>query len=379
LKNGNKYLFKTRNILLRNVIIRDNSTLKAQVIAMKYFSFAKFDVIVLIASVYPFMMIVCYLLLGSGYFHLPVFAVATAIAFIIGTGSWVTHIVAANILRELIPSHTKIVKRVLIQLPVYIVLTQLGICLISVISLTAAGFMKNGFTWTTWQPMIIAGLLMNVFATSFHEGLMFLENWKVSLYEADRLKKSNLQSQLDGLKNQVNPHFLFNSLNALSSLINTDADKATDFLDEMSKVYRYLLRSNDQNLIPLSAELQFANSFFHMLKTRYGDGLHLEVQVAEQYQSYLIPPLTLQLLLENAVKHNAILKTKPLCIKIATEDIGFLTVSNNVQAKKSKVFSNGIGLQNIITKYQLLNHSDIVLKHTSDQFAVSLPLIKEIL
>ncbi|MFD0792725.1 sensor histidine kinase [Mucilaginibacter litoreus] len=344
---------------------------------MRYLSFSRQDVWVLFVTVYPAMMILAYLLLKDAYFTLPLFIYATLITWLIGTCSWVFHITAANILNYVVPQYTKTHLRIAMQMMVYAVLTQL-MCISLFFAYKGAGFIRFQFNWSNYSPLFITGFLINVVATSFHEGIKLFDKWKISLVETEKLKKINLQSQLDSLKNQVNPHFLFNSLNCLSSLISSDPDKASEFLDEMSKVYRYLLRSNEFELIPLSSELQFVHSFFHMLKTRYGDGIELHIDVADNKQDLLIPPLTLQMLIENAVKHNTILKNRPLKIDIKTDEAGFLTVINNRQKKVSKVLSNKIGLQNIIAKYELLNHSGVIINQDNEVFSVSLPLIKNL-
>jgi sensor histidine kinase YesM len=343
----------------------------------RYFKFSRQDVIVLLVSVYPFMMVACYLMLGSTYFQFPFFVYVTLTAFAVGTISWVSHIVAANYLRAVIPSYTKIVKRILIQLPVYMVLTQAGLCLLNFNVFRLFGFIDYPLNWENYRALFFAGLLLNVIATSFHEGLFAFEQWKTSLVETERLKKSYVQSQLDSLKNQVNPHFLFNSLNCLSSLIDTEPAQASLFVDELSKVYRYLLRANENELIPLRAELQFINSYFHLLKTRYGQGIELSFDIEQPHEELLIPPLTLQMLIENAVKHNIILRDQPLKINIETSG-DLLTVSNNIQLKTSGILSNKVGLQNIATKYELLHQGAIGVEQGNDVFTVSLPLIKSL-
>jgi len=178
------------------------------------------------------------------------------------------------------------------------------------------------------------------------------------------------------LKGQVNPHFLFNSLNSLSSLISDDPEKAEKFLDEMSKVYRYLLRTNEDGLTSLESEMQFINSYFHLLKTRYGDGLEMEIRINEKYNGYQLPPLTLQMLVENAVKHNMILKDSPLQILIMTTNSGKLVVTNNLQRKDRMVSSNKIGLTNIVKKYRLMKKEEISVRDDGKEFAVVVPLIQ---
>ena len=189
------------------------------------------------------------------------------------------------------------------------------------------------------------------------------------------LKKENLQSQLEGLKGQVNPHFLFNSLNSLSSLIAEDPEKAEEFIDEMSKVYRYMLRSNEDGLTSLKNEMLFIQSYFHMLKTRYSDGLELKTIIDERYLKYMLPPLTLQMLVENAVKHNVIQKDCPLNILIMTTNSGKLVVTNNLQRKSTKILSNKIGLTNISNKYKLMKQEEIMVNDDGKEFSVVIPLI----
>ena len=321
----------------------------------------------------PFLITLNYLLLGDSYFQLPLFIWVTLVSFINGIFAWGIHNFAVNVLRDIIPNYHKIGKRLAIQLVVFIILTTAAeIMLYWLYSLL--GFFDTPFSWQAFKGVFVAGVLFDIIALFFHEGLYAFHKWQATALEAEQLKKSHLQSQLEGLKSQVNPHFLFNSLNSLSALIYKDPDKAGTFLDEMSKVYRYLLRTNENELIPLKAEVQFLDSFFHMLKTRYEEGIKLNVHIQEQHLDYLIPPLTLQMLIENAVKHNVISRDRPLQIDVFTDLSHVLTVSNNIQKKSTKVLSNGIGLQNIISKYHLLNQSEVLIKNDEKFFTVELPL-----
>ncbi|RZM27301.1 MAG: hypothetical protein EOO88_13865 [Pedobacter sp.] len=343
----------------------------------KYLLFTKQDTWVLSIVVLPYLVVVNYLLIGPGYFHFPLFIWATATSAAIGTCSWASHIIAANILKHTITNYSQTGKRILIQFPVYILLTLiLGLSLFGTFS--ALDFIEKPLTLHSFQPVFISGIMLNVVATSFHEGLFAFNKWKASTVEAEQLKRNYLQSQFDGLKSQVNPHFLFNSLNSLSALIYSDQEKAGSFLDEMSKVYRYLLKSNENELIPLRSEILFVHSFFHMLKTRFEEGIKLSLNIQEHHMDYLIPPLTLQMLIENAIKHNVISKDRQLRIEIITDRNDILMVRNNIQKKSTNVLSNGIGLQNIITKYQLLNNSDVIIDNDDKFFIVRLPLFNNI-
>ena len=199
--------------------------------------------------------------------------------------------------------------------------------------------------------------------------------------EREELRKAHLQSQLDSLKTQVNPHFLFNSLNTLLSLISVSPGRAEAFVLELSSVYRYLLQANEKEMTTVEQELKFAHSYFHLLKTRYEDGIQLLIDVDDKYINYLVPSLTLQLLLENAVKHNVISSDKPLKISVFTKgtEAGevFLTVQNNLQRKTQAVLSNQMGLNNILAKFKLMNRDDVLITDKDNCFTVSLPLIKK--
>lgn len=190
-----------------------------------------------------------------------------------------------------------------------------------------------------------------------------------------RMQQEKTEMQMRALQSQINPHFLFNGLNTLSSLIDEDPNQAGEFVDELSKVYRYLLRSNEHELTPLSIELRFINSYFHLLKTRFGRSVSLEIDVDDAFGEALLPPLTLQLLVENAVKHNVVIAQKPLNIRIRTTPDKLLVVENSLQRKILRVESNGVGLSNITFKYQLLNQPPPIIQEHEGWFQVKLPLL----
>lgn len=201
--------------------------------------------------------------------------------------------------------------------------------------------------------------------------------------EKEQLRIANLQSQFDVLKQQVNPHFLFNSLNTLSSLISEDPKRAELFVDKLSGVYRYVLRANrgegdEQNLTTVEAELGFIDAYYHLLQTRYGTGINLTVAVDADRRSCYLPPLTLQLLVENAVKHNIVSPKRPLHISIAVDEQGRLVIENTLQRKVTRpgdVLSDGVGLTNIAAKYQMLKLPQPSIEESPEQFTVRLPLL----
>jgi LytS/YehU family sensor histidine kinase len=224
---------------------------------------------------------------------------------------------------------------------------------------------------------IFVALTYAVIVGGIYEGIYFFRKWREAFVEAEALKQANLQSQLDSLKGQINPHFLFNCLSSLSSLIAEDGKRAEKFVDELASVYRYLLQTNEKELTSLGKELEFAQAYFHLLKTRFTEGIELNIEVEEIYLDYLIPPLTLQILVENAVKHNVILPEKPLTIKAYTDGEENLVIENNLQKKNAQAMSNKMGLANIATKYVLLKQRKIIIRETEDRFIVIIPLIKQ--
>jgi len=268
---------------------------------------------------------------------------------------------------------SKFIKGWLVRLLLYGANTVIIIFIASLISTQSE---KNiAIRFFEFLQTLSYALLFTYLITGFYETRYFIYEWSKSFAAAETLKKLNLQIQVDSLKNQINPHFLFNSLNTLSSLVSTDKVKAEIFIDEMSTVYRYVLQNNEKDLITLRDELEFIYSFFDLLKTRYEEGIQLIVRVEEAYLEYMLPPHTLQLLVENAVKHNVVSAARPLTINISTNQLEQLIVENNVHEKTTSIKSNKIGLTNIFAKYSLLNQPQVVISHTNLVFRVALPLI----
>ncbi|HEV7331028.1 MAG TPA: histidine kinase [Flavisolibacter sp.] len=193
--------------------------------------------------------------------------------------------------------------------------------------------------------------------------------------EKEELAQVNLQQQYDSLKEQVNPHFLFNNLNSLITLISKDPERADSFVEEMSVVYRYLLRNNQGNTTSLKEEIRFIESYNHLLKTRFGQGFQSSIRIEPAAMNDSLPPMTLQLLVENAVKHNIVSADKPLYLQLYTKN-GNLVVQNNLQKKTRAVASNKVGLSNINAKYKLLKQPPVTIQETADSFTVTIPLIK---
>ncbi|HEX2534336.1 MAG TPA: histidine kinase [Chitinophagaceae bacterium] len=193
--------------------------------------------------------------------------------------------------------------------------------------------------------------------------------------EKEALLKENAQSRLRILQAQVNPHFLFNSLNTLSSLIIKNPPQAEAFVEELSSVYRYLLKNSEERLSELREELQFLQSYTHLLHTRFGAAFRCSVDVDPALEHYRLPPLALQVLVENAVKHNEITEAHPLQLQLRTEG-ECLVVTNTLRRKRTAPPSNGFGLSGIVSRYRLVDGGEVSIGETETEFRVALPLLK---
>ncbi|MCB0569359.1 MAG: histidine kinase [Phaeodactylibacter sp.] len=227
----------------------------------------------------------------------------------------------------------------------------------------------SDFDYTVGTLMIVA------LVGTLYESVFLYDRWKRTIIEAERLMRENVESQLEGLKNQVNPHFLFNSLNTLSYLIPEDSQRAVHFVQKLSKVYRYILEIRDKKLITLREELEFLHAYLFLLQERFGDNLKVALRADESAYNHYLVPLSLQILFENAIKHNIISSDKPLFIELWVEG-GRLVVRNKLQRKKQVMPSTRLGLQNIRNRYAFFSDEEVSVVETDECFTVSLPLIE---
>lgn len=195
---------------------------------------------------------------------------------------------------------------------------------------------------------------------------------RISLLEKEQLKQEKIASELMALRNQMKPHFLFNSFNALNAIIRKSPADATRFVDELSYMYRYILQSGKEQLLSIEKELLFLNSYIYLMKIRYQEKLIIEQDIPTAYQAIQLPPMSLQLLLENAIKHNEISKENPLIIKIFIDN-EYLIVRNKIQKRSHSTSSTGLGLANIASQFKLLKKQDIIIQN-DEYFTVKLPL-----
>lgn len=212
------------------------------------------------------------------------------------------------------------------------------------------------------------------FMIAVYEAIYFYYQLKQSIVEREQAKQEQIRSELAGLRNQVNPHFLFNSMNTLMNIVTEDQQLAVSFLKKLSKVYRYVLENRAEQIIPLSKELDFIHSYVFLQKERFKGNLEVKIEVPEKYLEQHIIPLSLQILFENSIKHNVISRKKPLCIEVFVEH-GKLIVRNNLQRKEQVMDSTKVGLENIKTRYRFFTEETVEINEANQYFTVAIPLL----
>lgn len=234
---------------------------------------------------------------------------------------------------------------------------------------------KNA-NYTTQFKVFLPVTLLTIMIMAIYEAMYYYVRLKTSIRAEEQAKQVMIQAQLDTLRNQAQPHFLFNSLNTLRDIIDQDSkEDAKGFVDNLSDVYRFIIESGNSNLISLEKELKFAKAYIHIQSERFGDNLKLNWNIPEDKLLVMIIPMSLQLLLENAIKHNIVSKAKPLLITVVIK-ADTLVVSNKIQAKSTQTPSTKIGLKNIEKRYQLISNKKPIVNEDGEYFTVSLPLLK---
>lgn len=226
------------------------------------------------------------------------------------------------------------------------------------------------FLAATWFLYGIGSVMVNGIFIVNH----FIKQWQLTSIQAERLEKEKTQVQFDNLKNQLNPHFLFNALTALNSLIYENQTLASQFLQHLSKVYRYVLQNKDKNFVSIETELEFIQNYVFLVETRFASMLTITFRIDRSAKEKAIVPVTLQILIENALKHNVADKARPLSIRIESND-EYLVVSNNLQPRKLVETSNKQGLENLKSLYAFLTDKPVLIESTDAEFSVSVPLV----
>ena len=233
---------------------------------------------------------------------------------------------------------------------------------------------KAGLWPTVWLNCLILAVV-NLLVNAALEAWIYYSQNRKSQQELDIMRNELALIKFEVLKNQLNPHFLFNSLNVLSALISNDVQKAAMFIEEFAQIYRYVLETIEKPLVSLEQELSFARSYMYLQQIRYGTNLHYVVDVDSIWLKDSIPPLSLQVVLENAIKHNSITNQFPLFIRLKAYD-GCLWVENTLRQRVSGIPSTGIGQKNLARRYELVCGKEPIFKVLNEKYLVKLPLIK---
>ena len=231
----------------------------------------------------------------------------------------------------------------------------------------------------TYEQLVVTnvyGAFIFIPVFSIYFSLHFLRHWRKSELAVERYQKENIRSQLESLKSHLDPHFLFNNLNILSALIDKDPHRSKLFMDKFADVYRFLLRTKSDDLIPLSEELDFIGSYIYLIRTRFDDNIQFTLNLKPGHVTWMLPPLTLQMLIENAIKHNLIHENSPLAIQLLQLDDDYLIVSNTLNEKKEISDRKGSGLDNIKNRYLHFTDKPVKIIKTKTHFEVHIPLLE---
>jgi sensor histidine kinase YesM len=233
------------------------------------------------------------------------------------------------------------------------------------------------FSWhfkiDNYLEVFIPSMVITFFISLFFHGRGFLMAWRKAAIDAEHFQQESIKAQYQSLKNQVNPHFLFNSLNALTNLVYEDQDKAAKFIKQLSEVYRYVLDTRDKEVVPIQEELKFIDAYLFLQKIRFGNKLKVEINLKGVETK--VAPLAIQMLIENAIKHNVVSEEDPLTIRIFHEE-NFIVIENNLQRKKVlDEGSSGVGLENICKRYEFLSDKKVRVSDENNRFKVSIPIL----
>ncbi|MFD2588831.1 sensor histidine kinase [Croceitalea marina] len=235
---------------------------------------------------------------------------------------------------------------------------------------------KRNYNAQSFSKVLLPVIIISTMTMAIYEAIYYYVRFKKSIIEKEQAKQAMVQAELDTLRNQAQPHFLFNTLNTLRDIIDQNSkEDAKEFVDKIANVYRFILESGNANLTSLQEELKFAKSYIHIQSERFGENLKVNWNVPNTALKSMVVPMSLQLLLENAIKHNVISKARPLLISVSANN-DHLVVSNKIQPKSTQLPSTKVGLKNIEKRYHLISGKSIEIKNDEGQFQISIPLLQ---
>lgn len=333
---------------------------------------APYVMIVAFASIT--MLLRFYLMPQFGWWHIPLLAYQV----LVFTGFWHLIKYINKRLNKWYPFERGPLKRMALQnLVTLMVISPFALAGVYLAQDYLPDFVNREFQATMLLMFIVVIFMFNFAFYSFH----FFGNWQVTVQDkadleiqAAQLEREKSELQYHHLKNQVNPHYLFNMLTSLDGLVHTNPELASDFIRHMAKVYRYVLQHKESEVVNIEEELEFIEHYIQLLHIRYGGGLVIDINVSDEAREKGIVMITLQMLIDNAIKHNIIQQSEPLSITITDED-DFIVVKNNKQLRKQIETSNGKGLTQLRHLYQYLTDKEIVIEDKEDSYTIKLPLL----
>ncbi len=267
------------------------------------------------------------------------------------------------------------VKRLILGIIAYIIYPIVGMFIVTWIFYYLWGFNPDVTTLVGALKYGIPAIIITFLIASFMSARQFFIAWRQLAVNEEKIKKEAISSKYESLKNQVSPHFLFNSLNVLTTLVYEDQDLAAEFIKKLANVYRYVLDMKDKEVVKLETEIEFLKSYSFLQKIRHTDGLEFKIDLPENHM-IMVAPLAIQMLVENAIKHNAISKEQPLKIRIWMEETGYIVVSNNLMEKQVRQGApSHIGLDNIRERYRFLSDKPVIVENTGKEFTVKVPAL----
>ena len=297
-------------------------------------------------------------------------------SFIITISITYINIGIVNFLAERFPWQKGWAKRLTVEL---IVTSISAACIISIFISIVYFALNINPGYTFWYMIFVNSLVaivINMILITILEGNELFQLYRSSILETETLKRQNIESQYAALINQINPHFLFNSLNVLSFLVSSNTEKAQEFISRFSWIYRYVLDVKDKSLVTLEQEIEFVNAYFFLQKLRYENKLDFKISIPGKKEDLFVPPLSLQILVENAIKHNEISFQHPMIIEIYMEN-DFLVVKNKIQMRKDKEPSTGYGLMHLKARYKHFTDKLPVFEPNSDYYFAKIPILSE--
>lgn len=268
------------------------------------------------------------------------------------------------------------------QTPKRLLITLISVFVIFFVldPLLCAAFITQDINTAFSEEYLYLKMPINLMAVaavgSLYENVYFFDKWKDTIKLNEALKNQQVRTQFEVLQNQMSPHFLFNSLNTLTTLISEDSDVAINFTEKLSEVYRYILQNKEKEVVTLKDELEFVKNYVFLLQIRYPENLQVSFDIDTKYNEHSIAPLTIQILVENAIKHNVVSKTRPLHIEIYVENGKSVVVKNNLQKKNTIEKSTKTGLENIRKRYAYFGDLNIDIITTAASFIVAVPLLQ---